>query len=129
MAAPAIAYVVVGFAGDEAAATDRLALEGIESALTAIFVVEFVVRLTASYNRLGYLRAHAIDLVALIPIARGFRLARLLRLLRLVRTFTGLRRAMTNVERLANHRETSRCCAADLGACRLPARLLAVGRA
>jgi voltage-gated potassium channel len=44
-----------------------------------------------------------LDLVALIPIARGVRIFRLLRLLRLIRAFTGFRRAFLQVELVANH--------------------------
>ena len=103
MAALAIAYVVIGFAIDEASAEMRPGLEAAEAALTAVFIAEFLVRFLASFDRLRYLREHALDLVALLPVARGLRLARLLRLLRLVRTFSGLRRAFTSVEQLANH--------------------------
>jgi len=39
--------------------------------------------------------------VALIPVLRGIRIARLLRLGRLVRTFAGLQRASTTIDRLA----------------------------
>ncbi len=51
-----------------------------------------------------YFVHHLIDLVALIPTARGLRVLRLLRLLRLVRAFSGLFRALGEVERIATHR-------------------------
>jgi voltage-gated potassium channel len=97
MAAFAVAFVVVGFAGDDAASLNVLA---IEYALTALFTVEFGTRFAAARDRKRYLAGHWIDLVALIPTARG---ARLLRLLRLVRAFTGIYRALSSIERLAQH--------------------------
>jgi voltage-gated potassium channel len=96
----AIVYVAVGFAQDDAAATPSPALFALETTLTAIFVAEFVVRFGASRDRRAYLRGHWIDLVALIPVARGLRIARLLRVLRLVRFFAGTYRAVVRAERM-----------------------------
>jgi voltage-gated potassium channel len=105
MAALAVAYVAIGFASDDMSSSLQPALAAAEFGLTITFLLEFVVRFAASYSRLRYLRAHSLDLVALLPIARGLRIARVLRLLRLVRTFTGARRAFTAAERLSNHHE------------------------
>ena len=105
MAGLAIVYVISGFASDQASAEYQPALSGADLILTLVFIGEFVTRFLASFNRPRYLRDHALDLVALLPVARGLRVARLLRLLRLVRTFTGLRRVFTSVDRLANHHE------------------------
>ena len=102
MAALAILYVAIGFAQDTTTRPPPT-IQVAELALTVIFVAEFATRIAASRNRASYLRDHVLDLVALIPIARGVRIFRLLRLLRLVRAFTGFRRAFLNVERLANH--------------------------
>lgn len=96
----AIVYVAVGFAQDDAAATPSTALFALETTLTAIFVGEFVVRFGASRDRRAYLSGHWIDLVALIPVARGLRIARLLRVLRLVRFFAGTYRAVVRAERM-----------------------------
>lgn len=104
MAALAVAFVVVGFAVNEADASTRPALETAELALTVIFAAEFGSRFLASYDRLAYLRGHWIDLVALIPAGRGLRIFRLVRLLRLVRAFTGVYRAMSHVGRIVHHR-------------------------
>jgi voltage-gated potassium channel len=104
MAAFAVAFVVVGFAADDADARARPALDAAELALTLIFVAEFGSRFLASYDRRAYLRGHWIDLVALIPAGRGLRIFRLLRLLRLIRAFAGVGRALTHVDRLANHK-------------------------
>ena len=94
----AVAYVLVGF-------TDETpAVQVTESALTLAFAAEFATRIAASYDRRAYLRGHWIDLVALIPTVRGFRLARLLRLLRLVRAFAGVYRLLDHVSALARHR-------------------------
>jgi voltage-gated potassium channel len=66
-----------------------------------LFIAEFTSRLWAAESRRDYVRGHWIDLVSCIPPVRW---ARFFRLLRLVRTFAGMGRAMSNVERLANHR-------------------------
>src|ERR1700675_2498914 len=102
MAALAVAYLIVGLAADDPSASPILGV--IETGLTVVFVVEFATRVAASYDRVGYLRGHWIDLIALIPVAREVRLFRLLRLLRLVRAFSGGYRALGHVGRLVNHR-------------------------
>jgi voltage-gated potassium channel len=113
MAALAILYVAVGFVGDEPGASP---VNGaVETALTAVFLAEFATRFGASYNRIGYLRGHWIDLVALIPIAREVRVFRLLRLLRMVRAFAGLYRALGHVGRIVNHRGLGLLITAWLG--------------
>lgn len=104
MAVLAIAFVIVGFASDAADAAGRPTFEAIDTALTVVFVAEFASRFLASWDRRAYLRAHLIDLAALIPVVRGVRILRLLRLLRLLRAFAGLFRALQHVERLAKHR-------------------------
>jgi voltage-gated potassium channel len=101
MGALAIAYVVVGFAAEAPSAGGLLAAD---VALTVVFITEFAARFASSRDRTGYLRAHWIDLVALIPSIRQFRLLRLLRLLRLVRTFAGIYRALLHVERVLGNR-------------------------
>lgn len=98
MAMLALAFVVTGFA------EDLPGVGAIDWALTAIFVAEFAARFGASFDRRAYLQGHWVDLLALIPAVRGFRLLRLLRLLRLVRSFAGMYRAMGQFERLARHR-------------------------
>ena len=98
MSALAIAYVAIGFAIDEPGSPPQLA--AVDRLLTAIFLVEFGVRIAASHDRRRYLREHFIDLVALIPLARALRV---LRLLRLLRPIAGTRRAFLEVDRLADH--------------------------
>lgn len=105
MAGLAVVYVLVGFASDQASPAYQPALAGLDLVLTIVFIGEFATRFLASFNRLRYLRDHAIDLVALLPIARGLRVARLIRLLRLIRAFAGLRRVFSSVDRLSNHHE------------------------
>jgi voltage-gated potassium channel len=95
MAALAVAFVVVGFLADAPDASQSYAV--IDFFLTGIFVAEFATRFWASHSRLGYLRGHWIDLVALIPTIRGIRVLRLLRLLRLVRAFSGLFRFVSQL--------------------------------
>jgi voltage-gated potassium channel len=75
-------------------------LSAIDTALTVLFITEFTARFAASFDRRGYLRSHWIDLLALIPIARGLRVARLLRVLRLTRFFAGTYRAVVRAERM-----------------------------
>lgn len=104
MAALAIAYVGIGFAGDAATGAERGYFEAVDAGLTVIFLAEFAARFTATFDRMAYLRGHWIDLFALIPVARGVRVLRLLRLLRLVRAFAGLYRALQHFERMARHR-------------------------
>jgi voltage-gated potassium channel len=100
----AVVFVVVGFAG-EGNGSDAALMRSVDLGLTAIFAAEFAVRLAASFDRSAYLRGHWIDLVALIPAARQFRILRLLRLLRLVRTFASVYRALLHVERLLGNRQ------------------------
>jgi voltage-gated potassium channel len=104
MAALAIAFVAIGFLGDAASEPTRGWLAVAEWSLTALFAAEFASRFAASLDRRAYLREHWIDVVALVPVLREFRILRLLRLLRLVRAFAGIYRVLNHVGRLANHR-------------------------
>lgn len=115
MAALAIAYVIIGFAADDADAAARPTLDAAETVLTVVFVGEFASRFLASHHRASYLHGHWIDLVALVPVARGLRIARLLRLLRLVRSFAGVYRATSHVGRMVNHRGLGLLITAWLG--------------
>ena len=114
MAVLAVAYVVVGFAADEADASTLQTLDVVEGVLTVVFAAEFGSRFLASYRRRSYLRGHWIDLVARSP-ARGLRIARLLRLLRLVRTFASVYRATSHIGRMVNHRGLGLLITAWLG--------------
>jgi voltage-gated potassium channel len=105
MAGLAIAFVVIGFASDLAPAEYQATLGAADLILTVVFIAEFASRFLASESHVAYLKSHSLDLVALMPIARGLRIARLLRLLRLVRAFTGVSRAFTGVDRLASHHD------------------------
>jgi voltage-gated potassium channel len=96
----AILYVAVGFALDDPAAGNLGLLVPFETALTGVFLSEFASRFGASRDRRRYLRGHWIDLVALIPVARGLRIARLLRVLRLTRFFASTYRAVVRAERM-----------------------------
>lgn len=113
MAALAVAYVVVGFLSDDPGASSIY--ESIDLLLTAVFVTEFGSRFAATHDRARYLRGHWIDLVALVPVARGLRVARLLRLLRLVRAFAGVFRVVSGLERMAAHRGLAWLVVAWLG--------------
>lgn len=93
----AVVYVAIAFALE---ADPEGPLLMVDRAITAIFLTEFAVRIAASRDRLRYLREHFVDLVALIPLARGMRV---LRLVRLLRVFSSTRRALLDVDRLAAH--------------------------
>ena len=94
----AIVYVAIAFAleGDD----PQGALLLVDRIITGVFLAEFGLRIAASRDRLRYLREHFVDLVALVPLARGMRV---LRLIRLLRVFSGTRRALLDVDRLAAH--------------------------
>lgn len=129
MGALAVLFVAIGFMGDDASPAMAPVLDVLDVGLTAIFVAEFATRFAASRDRRRYLRSHWIDLVALIPTTRGARLLRLLRLLRLIRTFAGVYRALTSVERLANHKGLVWLFSAWLGVAVISAAALYVAEA
>lgn len=99
----AVVFVAIGFL-QPATPDEEAQLLVAEWVITLIFAGEFFGRLWAAYDRRAYLRGHWIDLVSVVPPARGLRPLRLLRLLRLVRAFAGVSRAMAHVPRLAKHR-------------------------
>jgi voltage-gated potassium channel len=101
----AILYVVLPFLA-EGAPDGGIDWILVETVLTIVFFIEFFSRLAASRDRLAHLGTHWIDAVALIPVVRGIRIARLLRMGRLVRTFVGVQRASTTVDRLAPYQTT-----------------------
>lgn len=103
MAVLAIAFVLAGFGAESVGGRVGETLGAVEGLLTLVFVLEFTVRFLGSWKRMRYLRDHFLDLVALLPLARGLRVARLVRLLRLVRSFTGVRRVFLDVDRLSAH--------------------------
>jgi voltage-gated potassium channel len=84
MAALAIGYVGLGELLDDGVVPSSVA--PVETAITALFATEFVLRIWAADARRRYLLTHVTDLIALIPAARGLRVLRLIRLVRLVRT-------------------------------------------
>ena len=99
----AVVFVALAFVPvTPGSATDQ-AIYALEWLITGLFIAEFSSRLWAAESRRGYVRGHWIDLVSCIPPVRWARFFRLFRLLRLVRTFAGIGRAMTHVERLGNH--------------------------
>jgi voltage-gated potassium channel len=103
-AALAVVFVALAFVPAAPGSPTEDALFAADWLITGIFIAEFTSRLWAASSRRAYLRGHWIDLVSCIPPARPARAFRLLRLLRLVRAFAGIGRALTRVERLANHK-------------------------
>ena len=100
-AALAAVFVALAFVPVTPGSSADQALFALEWVITGVFIAEFTSRLWAAESRRGYVRGHWIDLVSCIPPVRWARFFRLFRLLRLVRTFAGIGRAMTHVERLA----------------------------
>jgi len=96
----AIIYVAVGFTLDDPTLGISGLLAALETVLTVVFLAEFTSRFIAAHDRRRYLRGHWIDLIALIPVARGLRIARLFRVLRLTRFFGSSYRAVIRAERM-----------------------------
>jgi hypothetical protein len=103
-AALAVLFVSLAFVPVDPGSGEEATLYAIEWLITGIFIAEFGSRLWAAPSRPIYVRGHIVDLISCIPPVRWLRWFRLLRLLRLVRTFAGIGRAMTHVDRLARHR-------------------------
>ena len=99
----AAVFVALAFVPVTPGSSADQTLYALEWLITVVFIAEFTSRLWAAESRRGYLRGHWIDLVSCIPPVRWARFFRLFRLLRLVRTFAGIGRAMTHLERLGNH--------------------------
>ncbi len=79
----------------------------VEVGITTIFALEFCVRALAAESRARYLRAHWIDLLALLPAIRFLRLLRLGRVVYLLRAARLLRlgifvRFLAQADRVAN---------------------------
>ena len=115
MAALALAYVALGLVEDRP--TGLLSSDNVQLALniiTAIFVTEFIVRISAAPSRWLYLKRHWIDVLAVLPSMRFLRvlglarLAILLRLLRIARlglivqTLINANRAATRLKVIGN---------------------------
>lgn len=100
-AALALVYVGLDLAFEHATGSTAQAVDAIELGLTAVFVIEFFIRLWAAPDRSVHLRRHWIDAVSLLPPVRAFRV---LRVLRLIRVFSGVYRAGLDFDRLAQHR-------------------------
>ena len=74
--------------------------DGIDYAIWAIFVVDYVVRLWLAQRRLTFVRRNVPDLLLVaLPMLRPLRAARLLRLLRLTRLAAALRLVTKSQER------------------------------
>src|SRR4051812_22679021 len=65
MAALSIAFVVIGFESEAVAEQDAFRFVVIELGLTVVFMLEFITRFAASFDKVGYIRGHWIDLLAL----------------------------------------------------------------
>ena len=103
-AALAVVFVALVFVPVTPGSSADQTVYAVEWLITGVFIAEVTSRLWAAQSRREYVRGHWVDVISCIPPVRWFRFFRLVRLLRLVRTFAGIGRALTHVERLANHR-------------------------
>src|SRR3954447_8323748 len=103
-AALAVFFVALAFVPFDEGSGTASVVYALEWTIIGIFIAEFRSRLWAAESRPAYVRGHWIDLVSCIPPVRWARFFRLFRLLRLARSFAGIGRALTHVERLVNHR-------------------------
>jgi len=87
MMALAVVFVVVGFLPDflHFSSGGLAILDGVDLGITFFFILEFVTRISVASSRLGYLKEHWLDLVAILPVMRWLRVARLVRVFRLLR--------------------------------------------
>jgi voltage-gated potassium channel len=97
----ALVYVGLDIVFENATPETLQLVEATEIAITAIFALEFFVRLWAAPHRRRHLRAHFLDALALIPPIRSLRL---LRLARLVAVVARLHRGGMSFEPLAKHK-------------------------
>ena len=102
-AALAVLFVALAFVPIPAGSDTEMTVLALEWSITGIFIAEFTSRLWAADSRRTYLRGHWIDLISCIPPVRFLSWFRLTRLLRLVRTFAGVGRALTSLDRFAHH--------------------------
>src|SRR5258708_24922105 len=114
MAVLALLFLGIGFLEDHpAGALNQGTLVPAEDAITLVFLAEFSLRCYVAASRRAYLKAHWIDLLALVPTIRWLRflrlgrfvrviqLARVLRLGVLVRFLVELDRVVRGVRRTA----------------------------
>jgi voltage-gated potassium channel len=83
----AVIFVIIGFLPDwfnfsESSLQNLLIADW---TITCFFVLEFALRIGIAQSKKIYLKAHWLDLIALVPNVRWFRLARITRIFRLLR--------------------------------------------
>jgi voltage-gated potassium channel len=86
----------------ELTGNERPILGTLSTAIWAVFIVDFAVKLTLAPQKMTYLRRNWLTAIALlVPAFRVFRVARVLRLLRYARAVRGLRlfRVVTSLNR------------------------------
>ncbi len=104
----ALVFMVIGLFQDHPLGPlSEETLLPIEIAITVIFIVEFGLRFFGAESRLAYAKSHWIDLLALLPAIRFFRVLRLGRLVYVLRAARFLRlgvfvRFLAEAERVAN---------------------------
>lgn len=83
----AIVFVFLGYLHEvfTISKAEERAIYIIDWVITDIFLAEFAIRIWAAPSRKAYFKEHWIDLVALLPSVRFFRLGRFARVLRLLR--------------------------------------------
>src|SRR5258708_6606796 len=92
MAILALLFLGIGFLQDHpAGALNEATLMPAELAITLVFLAEFSLRFYVAASRRAYLKAHWIDLLALVPTIRWLRFLRLGRFVRVIQLARVLR--------------------------------------
>ena len=83
----AVIFVAIGFLPDFISFSENIlnALNILDWSITGLFTLEFITRITIADSKKDYLKDHWLDLIALAPGVRWFRLARMARIFRLLR--------------------------------------------
>ena len=83
----AVCFVIMGFLPDwiDFSESNLKIIMFVDWSITFFFVLEFAVRISIALSKKAYMRDHWLDLIALVPSVRWFRIARITRVLRLLR--------------------------------------------
>ncbi len=83
----ALIFVAIGFLPDWVRLTPRQfdILTWVDYGITAVFILEFVVRFAAADSGKSYVKNHWLDLLSVVPLIRWLRVVRIVRVLRLLR--------------------------------------------
>ena len=86
----------------------RAILDYSDTALCAVFFIDFLITLASTSKKLRYLRSWGVlDLVSCVPMLSAFRVGRLARVVRILRLLRGVRSARILASALMKHRAQS----------------------